>query len=161
MPRSDTDALRRAVAESVSLAGVIRALGLPQSGHVQARVKELIKTHGLSTAHFTGQGHNRGRPAANRKTADEILRHLPVDAPRAKRPQLVRALSEKGVAYECGGCGTGPVWRGKRLVLEIDHVNGDRRDNRLGNLRYLCPSCHSQTATHSRRPRRVGGRADR
>ncbi|RAJ69738.1 HNH endonuclease [Streptomyces sp. Amel2xB2] len=150
MPVRDIQALRSAVVGSVSLAGVLRALGLPQSGHVQARVKESIKAQGLSTAHFTGQGHNRGRPAANRKTADEILRRLPGDAPRPKRPQLVRALEEKGVEYECRLCGTGPVWRGKRLVLEIDHVNGDPRDNRLGNLRYLCPSCHSQTATHSR-----------
>jgi hypothetical protein len=154
----DAEELKRAVAESVSMAGTIRALGLTYSGYVHARVKELIKERGISTAHFTGQGHNRGRPAPNRKSADEILRRLPRDAPRAKRPQLHRALNDKGVTYACGSCGTGPVWRGKRLVLEIDHVNGDRRDNRIGNLRYLCPSCHSQTATHSvvSRGRRAG-----
>nr|WP_233435863.1 MULTISPECIES: HNH endonuclease [Streptomyces] len=38
-----------------------------------------------------------------------------------------------------------------RLVLEIDHINGDRLDNRRENLRYLCPSCHSQTQTFSNR----------
>ncbi|MFE2931499.1 HNH endonuclease signature motif containing protein [Streptomyces sp. NPDC059278] len=40
---------------------------------------------------------------------------------------------------------------GDRLVLEIDHINGDRLDNRQKNLRYLCPSCHSQTETFSKR----------
>ncbi|MFE3152616.1 HNH endonuclease [Streptomyces sp. NPDC059218] len=43
------------------------------------------------------------------------------------------------------------TWRGNRLVLEIDHINGDRLDNRPKNLRYLCPSCHSQTETFSKR----------
>ncbi|MFE7410356.1 HNH endonuclease [Streptomyces laurentii] len=41
--------------------------------------------------------------------------------------------------------------QGRRLVLEIDHANGDRLDNRAENLRYLCPSCHSQTGTFSNR----------
>ncbi|MFH9618260.1 HNH endonuclease [Streptomyces pratensis] len=36
-------------------------------------------------------------------------------------------------------------------MLEIDHVSGDHLDNRRENLRYLCPSCHSQTETFSKR----------
>lgn len=160
MEAREVDDLKRAVAESVSIAGTVRALGLVMSGYVQARVKERIRAHGISTAHFTGQGHSRGRPAANRKSAQDVLRRLPHGAPRARREQLLRAMTESGVQYECGACGTGAVWRGRPLVLEIDHVNGDKRDNRLANLRYLCPSCHSQTRTHSR-PRRAPKQGDR
>ncbi|WP_338933320.1 HNH endonuclease signature motif containing protein [Streptomyces netropsis] len=58
--------------------------------------------------------------------------------------------------HVCSACGIGGTWQGKRLVLEIDHINGDRLDNRVDNLRYLCPSCHSQTRTFSNRsPRRT------
>ncbi len=44
-------------------------------------------------------------------------------------------------------------WRGKRLVLHVDHVNGINNDNRLPNLRFLCPNCHSQTPTFGNRRR--------
>ncbi len=146
--------LRRAVAGSSSVAGTLRALGLPASSASRSRVKKAIASFDIPTRHFTGQAHGRGRPAPNRRTASQILRKLPEGAPRTRRALLHRSMQEMGVPYVCAACGTGERWRGKSLVLEIDHVNGDARDNRLRNLRYLCPSCHSQTATFSRSRRK-------
>ncbi|MDK1473775.1 HNH endonuclease [Streptomyces sp. 549] len=54
------------------------------------------------------------------------------------------------MAHVCVACGQSDLWHGRPLVLEIDHINGDRWDNRRQNLRFLCPSCHSQTRTFSR-----------
>jgi len=54
------------------------------------------------------------------------------------------------VEYVCTECGI-TNWNGKDIVLEIDHINGDNTDNRIENLRYLCPNCHSQTSTYKGR----------
>ncbi|MFD7863270.1 HNH endonuclease signature motif containing protein [Streptomyces sp. NPDC059783] len=145
--------LAPAVAASRSLAAVLRVLGHADNGGARARLKRDIEAQGLSTSHFTGRGHAAGTRSPHRKTAADILVRLGSGAPRTRTAHLRRALADIGVPRTCVLCGTGDTWRGNRLVLEIDHINGDRLDNRRENLRYLCPSCHSQTATFSNRSR--------
>lgn len=55
------------------------------------------------------------------------------------------------IPYECAICHLKSIWCGKQLVLQVDHINGDHSDCRIENLRFLCPNCHSQTATWSGR----------
>ncbi|WP_063735203.1 HNH endonuclease [Streptomyces sp. RTd22] len=151
IPQGD---LLKAVTESCSLAGVLRALGRSNGGAGRAFVRRSIHEHGISTAHFVGQGHQRGKRSPHRKSAADILQRGEPGSPRQKTALLRRALDETGVPRVCVACGIGDSWQGRRLILEIDHINGDRLDDRIGNLRYLCPSCHSQTETFSVRARR-------
>lgn len=48
---------------------------------------------------------------------------------------------------QCEMCGL-VEWNGQPAPLELDHINGVNSDNRLENLRILCPNCHAQTPTH-------------
>jgi 5-methylcytosine-specific restriction endonuclease McrA len=66
--------------------------------------------------------------------------------------KLVRRLLRMGWEYTCNSCGIFE-WQGKKLTLHLDHINGMHDDNRLANLRLLCPNCHSQTETYCRRPK--------
>ncbi|WP_406394863.1 HNH endonuclease [Streptomyces sp. NBC_00887] len=152
-PLTSRRELASAIEKSKSMAGVLKLLGHTNNGAARARLKRSLAEYGLSTAHFTGQGHTRGSSSPHRKAAPEILQRRESGAARTRTTLLRRALDEIGRPRVCSACGIGDTWQGKRLVLEIDHINGDHLDNCRENLRYLCPSCHSQTATFSKRRR--------
>ena len=142
--------LAQAVASSTSVAGVLRALGLPQAGGTHAHISRRIKHFGIDTGHFVRFQNGAQR---TRLTADEVLVRRPVGAPRAKPYLLRRALLEVGRAYRCSGCGNDGTWCGMSLRLEIDHIDGDFHNNEPENLRFLCPNCHALTANWCGRSR--------
>lgn len=148
--RSDEE-LAAAVAASFSYAEVLRRLGIKQAGGSQAHISRRVRAAGLSTEHFRRRAHNRGKPSPHRLHPELVLRILPPGSGRIKTPQLRRALQSMGVPEVCSECGCEAMWRGKPLTLIIDHRNGDWLDNRLENLRFLCPNCHAQTATWCRK----------
>ncbi|MFJ9343925.1 HNH endonuclease [Streptomyces sp. NPDC101733] len=150
----DTATLRSAVASSISWAETLRRLELPSHHTWTASLKRWIEASDLDTSHFLGQAHQRVRPGTiRRRTAEEILvRH---EGERRTATRLLRrALREIGVPDRCDGCGTPPEWHGRPMTLEVDHVNGDRSDDRPENLRLLCPNCHAITSTWCRGGRR-------
>jgi 5-methylcytosine-specific restriction endonuclease McrA len=87
-----------------------------------------------------------------RTRASEVERYLRPGS-TVTRGQVKRGLLSAGLkASRCERCGISR-WRGRDLVITLHHVNGDGSDNRLENLRMLCPNCHSQTDTYGGRNR--------
>ncbi len=71
------------------------------------------------------------------------------------RTHLKRKLFQAGlIRNECYICKQLPIWNGLPLVLQLDHINGISNDNRIENLRILCPHCHSQTQTFAGRSKK-------
>lgn len=142
--------LAAAVAASLSVADVMRRLGIKPAGGSHHHISGRIRREGLDTSHFLGRAINSGR-VAPRKSAERVLVRLPEGSRRTKRRLLVRAMLECGVPYVCQGCGCCGTWLGRPLTLAVDHIDGVWLDNRLANLRFLCPNCHAQTSTWCRR----------
>ena len=61
-----------------------------------------------------------------------------------------KIINDNLIPYECNECGI-KDWKGKKLSLHLDHINGCNSDNRIENLRFLCPNCHSLTETYTGR----------
>ncbi len=142
--------LEEAVKASVSINGVLRYLGIDAVGGHHAHISRRIKHFGIETSHFAPQRRTKFMKDNRRRRAPhEIL--VMSDSPHARRTprgRLKRCLLEIGIAERCALCGTPPMWRGRPLVLEVDHIDGNWRDNRPENLRFLCPNCHSTTDTY-------------
>jgi hypothetical protein len=133
----------KAVAENVSVAGVLRQLGLRPIGGNYRTVHRLIKVYSLDTSHFTGQGWNVGlRFKPKQAISDETI-FVRDSNYRCSWRLRERYKRLTGIKY-CEQCKLSS-WQGKDIPLEIHHINGVNTDNRVGNLQLLCPNCHALT----------------
>ena len=139
--------LKNAVKNSKSYRNVIKLLGLVPTGGNYDQVKKYIKQYNLSITHFTGKLWSKGLKLPFRPTTD--LKEILVKESTFQSFQLKKRLfSAKLKKPKCEECGWAKMSIDGRVPLELDHINGNRHDNRLENLRILCPNCHSLQTTH-------------
>lgn len=138
-----------AVSKSSSMRILLISLGLKEAGGSHSNMKQKLERLNIDTSHWTGQGWNKGLKDPYKVYVPSSY-YLYKNGPKINSVRLKEKCISEGlldnVCYECGLC---PEWEGNPLVLHLDHINGDKYDNRLENLRILCPNCHSQTVTFS------------
>lgn len=135
------------VQESRSIRMVIQKLGLIPAGGNYVQVTYYIKNLGIDTSHFKGMGWNRGEsfPSTIKIPLEKIL----VENSTYQSFKLRNRLIIEGIKKpQCELCGWNQRAKDGRMPLELDHINGIHNDNRLENLRILCPNCHSLQPTH-------------
>lgn len=146
-PRKYTiDQLKDAVSKSTSVRQVLLSLGLKPTGGNHENIKRLMRENNLDSSHFTGQAYLKGKKNnwVPKKPMKDILQKGVVFHTSHLRKRLI---NEGYLDDICARCSI-KEWMGKPLTLHLDHVNGDRTDHRIQNLRLLCPNCHSQTDTY-------------
>ena len=110
------------------------------SGSMQQYFKKVVDFHGLDYSHFLG----RATSKLYRATPDQVLQ-LNSGHDRSTVRKIV--LENGLIFYSCIICGQGPEWLGNSLTLILDHINGNPKDHRLINLRFVCPNCNEQLPT--------------
>ena len=139
--------LMEAVKKSYSIRNVLKLLGLVEAGGNYEQVKRYIKEYNLDSSHFTGQIWNKGMTGIGKPiySLNQILTKDSTYQSYMLKNRLFKSNLKKP---QCELCSWAQKSLDGRLPLELDHINGDRHDNRLENLRILCPNCHSLQSTH-------------
>jgi hypothetical protein len=138
---------RAAVAASLSYSEALRRLGLRAAGGNRVTLKKYLALWDVSVAHF--DPYATQRQVAMRLATARPLGEILVEHSTYSRGHLKERLFREGVKVRaCELCGQGELWRGNRMSLILDHINGVSDDHRLENLRIACPNCAATFDTH-------------
>ena len=134
----------QAVKENNSIRQLLCSLKVAPHGGNYRVANNYIRKLNLDTSHFTGQGWNKGMVIGPKRSLDDYLSNkYPINSFRLKNRMFKEKVKEK----ICESCNKSK-WLGKDIPLELDHIDGNHKNNNLSNLRILCPNCHAQTPTY-------------
>ncbi|MFH8440790.1 HNH endonuclease signature motif containing protein [Streptomyces sp. NPDC018026] len=151
------EVLQEAATASTNMCEVLRHLGLEVVGGHHTHISRRIKAYDIDISHFQ-MPTRKGKPWRPRTPEGLLVEQTPGEARRIPSDRIKWAMAAVGASERCALCGNDGMWHGHPIPLEVDHVDGDWRNNRIENLRLLCPNCHSITDTYRGRGK---GRAHR
>lgn len=115
------------------------------SGDLTNTIKQRIQKLNISTQHFK-------RKSPVKRTVQNVFVENSTAAQKTLRSWY---FNGQYTDYICSICGQKPFWNGKELTLILDHINGSNHDNRIENLRWVCPNCNQQLDTTNGKNRKI------
>lgn len=132
---------------SNNLADILLKLNLTQTSGNYRTLKKYLKLFNIEF-----QNKSSKTRLHRRYTFEECFK---VNSTIARQHVKKRILKDNLIPYKCIECNINNEWNNKELVLQLEHINGINNDNRIENLCFLCPNCHSQTSTYSARNKKA------
>jgi len=135
--------LEKACNESKNAAEVLEKFNLKPSSGNYTTLKKYMACYKLTISGF-----GKFRRSKRKKTYNDS-ECFKENSTIARHHLKKRIIENELIKYECHICKLGETWNNKKLVLQLEHLNGINNDNRLENLKFICPNCHSQTETYA------------
>lgn len=137
----DSTYLETVMKESTSFSNLLVRLGLDPRKHYRDHLKNRLNELNLDISCFSANRKQKYTNASFPSLIDRLCVNSDLDR------SSLRSYMLKNSKYVCEICGNNGVFLGNPLTLQVDHINGINNDNRIENLRFLCPNCHSQQPT--------------
>lgn len=136
------------VNNSNSVSEVLSYFGLKNIGGNYLTFWKRFKLDNLNEKKFRSKKNIKGSRHLRIK---DIKKYLVKDSSISRGALKKHLIRNKLIDLSCAGegCTVDQNWLGSKISLHLDHINGKSQDNRISNLRFLCPNCHSQTSTYS------------
>jgi predicted transcriptional regulator len=134
--------LEKIVKHSTCFTEMLVCLGLGVKGNNIKTLKKYINEYNLNISHFNNKWINRKTKPIN----EWLQKNTNISSTNLKKRLYKEGLKER----KCELCGQDEEWRGNKMSLILDHINGINDDNRIENLRIVCPNCNATLPTHCR-----------
>lgn len=147
---NDYTKLKHAIEVSETYGDVLKLLGLRAAGGNYKTLKIYIKEFDIDVSKIEQSIKDKRRDGPKSKLEEQFsLENILIENSNYARASLKRRLYKEELKKPiCEFCGQGEIWRGSKISLILDHINGVYNDNRLENLRILCPNCNATLDTH-------------
>lgn len=132
-----------AVKNSTSIRQVLNKLNISPAGGNYKCFHKLIEDLSLDISHFTGQAHNRDKRYVKVPLEDYLSNKKTIQSYKLKN-RLIKENIFKPICSDC----LNSEWKYQSIPLELDHKDGNPKNNSLDNLRLLCPNCHALTSNY-------------
>jgi hypothetical protein len=143
------DNLVEVIKQSYNYSDCLKKLGINNLGSSYNTLKKYIEKYEIDITHFRSSTDSIFTMIKNNIISLEEI--LVVNSTYTSSHRLKNRLYNVGLKErKCELCGQGEEWNGKKMSLILDHINGKHNDNRINNLRIVCPNCNATLETHCR-----------
>lgn len=145
----EKDILEKIIKESDTIHSVLVKMGKNTSAASYKLFHRKVKKYEIDTSHFLSR-----KEITAKQFREGNLKKIPTNELFTEKSTISRhnvknrIISENLLNYECSMCGNDGNWNGSKISLILDHINGINNDNRLENLRFVCPNCNATLDTH-------------